>query len=1664
MQALLLCKNGVSDSYTYYLEKYTQICVRLSTVGSILLQVFRRPVWTYKVENARWRDLGYYPSFGIATLSDWICFPLSLLLMTVTSVSLHKILYNERISAKIPESRKKILARVALPLVGTKLFLDAIQFVIFIYSGRTWWSLSPLEAIIMIIAEPCFESKLYHTMYRSLSYFGGLMFLFACVVVSWTILEMTLIQGIREVPSVSVLDESVWDMLMILNTANWPTPIIAFYEKATVNFTYFIAYSVVVDWGFLNLVLGLIVAFFEDAFMGDEVVEEEAAGAAHALDGEEEGGEGGFIHASAARTHTAPGESDRAFVAESSAAGAIEEAGVRNPLAAAAPAPATPKIEPMQIEEPTSSSLQQATGIRGWWRAKMKTLHPYVEHRYFNLFCDLVLFVLGFNFLFGASPRSILTAQIALNSVELIIRVLVRKGTLTHFFVDARHVSNTVFIVVLVSTSVAYFSMCGATARTGDVRSPYTTLADSPVCGNDALQSKISPSMDGHVVFTIILIRTCILVRISLVTRNFGWDYIPVAWQQQLTRASAIIGETSKALAHLVIMLLTIMYIYASLGTHLFGGLLSKNSDLPGYAALVSSEYATSGYWPLNFNDMASGFTTMFTLLYINNMQLVTAGCVAVTSMWAEVFFGSFYVVGVLYVRNIFTSFLWSRIGKILDPDANPIENAAPREELRVDSIGRMSAIGSMVLDSQTLVGSGKHGGDNGTSRASEARLSHVSRASVAEPHRRLEHKQSITFMSTLMAGTQGNVAFNGQEEGDALKTQVLDNLQSTVATEDIKISEYMAVIILNAKYGLILQPFKERISLWAFKLRSAMFRWVLLSCWGLTFLRVFQTPPWMIELDKTEMLMERYWFSGVGFMSANLTTGLKVPLLLSLQFMLILEVISKKDMVKVGYAHIARYVMIGISFTSTITLLVSLTGNKAARRVDWYLSFFSVMYTFWFDRTAMKRLFIVLGVLPKLVVLMFVLGIFVSVVAVFADLLFDPAHLDHGDDDYNARYYRNYFQSVWTIFVAITSSSYPNQFMPAMRAYREFALYFISIISIGGFLILEGAIAVVNTAYQGGVAVVKQAENKTKEKAVSYVFDIFSSVNQKVKIEKATGARVSVNLGKEIVTASQFDKLAQELFLNYGEFRLIGKHGPEERAILRTIMDVNGDGKLCTDDFSMFYDVARIKIKRVPDDFMTKKEKAASKDERSEMRMVLARSSTGWSKAGATLRLLRVKYSKCFKDAMNTSPLRCFSKKHWDMLADSVTGMMGIVCVLSKSSKASHELVAWGMVFFMLVEFLCKWFLGGILSYFRNMRNKIDFSIMWLLIVVLAVGTARQEIFEETSNFTKMQRMTSVLLDITTMLRLFLYPRNIAIFSSPVNGVKWSSVLGTIAALSFAFAEAFICLGFTYAQLGVLFYGGVIPREGINAALDKSPFGQNNFYILSFNDMPSAFFTLFCCLRVSDWDVVAQGVVTMTGKMISTRIFFSMWYLLGVVLMLNILKSYFVIVFRSKPQEKPEEPRDEFGIPLDGAEKETLQQSMADSIAVKKNKEEARALRKLAQEEMEIPSDDDISDDEGGFDELELLNIAGGFVVDLGDMAERRDFVGLNEAFLPLVRKARDEEAVRMRSTKQNEDEAGKSNRYRYNIKLPFKQGMEAADRAPILRRMQELSIMDTK
>lgn len=103
----------------------------------------------------------------------------------------------------------------------------------------------------------------------------------------------------------------------------------------------------------------------------------------------------------------------------------------------------------------------------------------------------------------------------------------------------------------------------------------------------------------------------------------------------------------------LLTTLLALMYIFASLGVQLFGGLIYH-----GNLKLSGSAFHQANYYANNFNDMASGMVLLFELLVVNNWHILMDGFVIVTNWNTHFFFIAFYVVGVLVMLNVVVAFI----------------------------------------------------------------------------------------------------------------------------------------------------------------------------------------------------------------------------------------------------------------------------------------------------------------------------------------------------------------------------------------------------------------------------------------------------------------------------------------------------------------------------------------------------------------------------------------------------------------------------------------------------------------------------------------------------------------------------------------------------------------------------------------------------------------------------------------------------------------------------------------------------------------------------------------------------------------------------------------------------------------------------------------------
>lgn len=123
-------------------------------------------------------------------------------------------------------------------------------------------------------------------------------------------------------------------------------------------------------------------------------------------------------------------------------------------------------------------------------------------------------------------------------------------------------------------------------------------------------------------------------------------------------RAMRLIIETMRnmilPLMHLMGVLVVIFYIFSVIGMWMFGGKIRR--DL---ASIIKDQAIPNNYYMDNFNDLASSFVTLFTLMVVNNWMVQVQMYVDTMqgNGWYKLYFVAFYYFSVLIGLNIVVAF-----------------------------------------------------------------------------------------------------------------------------------------------------------------------------------------------------------------------------------------------------------------------------------------------------------------------------------------------------------------------------------------------------------------------------------------------------------------------------------------------------------------------------------------------------------------------------------------------------------------------------------------------------------------------------------------------------------------------------------------------------------------------------------------------------------------------------------------------------------------------------------------------------------------------------------------------------------------------------------------------------------------------------------------------
>ncbi|CAE7312570.1 TPCN1, partial [Symbiodinium necroappetens] len=99
---------------------------------------------------------------------------------------------------------------------------------------------------------------------------------------------------------------------------------------------------------------------------------------------------------------------------------------------------------------------------------------------------------------------------------------------------------------------------------------------------------------------------------------------------------------------------------------------------------LQNSFFAASHYWALNFNDILSGFVTLFSIMMVNNWFVIAGACILVTTEYSAIFFICFFVIVNLIVLNILIALILESSQAVREELQEPIELDLTLEEAQL--------------------------------------------------------------------------------------------------------------------------------------------------------------------------------------------------------------------------------------------------------------------------------------------------------------------------------------------------------------------------------------------------------------------------------------------------------------------------------------------------------------------------------------------------------------------------------------------------------------------------------------------------------------------------------------------------------------------------------------------------------------------------------------------------------------------------------------------------------------------------------------------------------------------------------------------------------------------------------------------------------------------
>lgn len=1033
----------------------------------------------------------------------------------------------------------------------------------------------------------------------------------------------------------------------------------------------------------------------------------------------------------------------------------------------------------------------------------------------------------------------------------------------------------------------------------------------------------------------ILLIRVIAYLRNIFLTRRF------ISFQRKYRRALDFALSEAVSFSFIFTVLLVFIYTFACIGANIFGGKIELQGE--NYTKLLQTPYGSLQYWPVNFNDIPSAMATMYILLLVNNTHVIAAGFVAVTSQWAEVFFVMWYVIGVLFILNLLTSAFLSECINFLHQYTIQVSNETAAAGL-IKETNRLSDVSSTSSNvNLALSPSGSSSKNNNSfaldmsfdksfdsTSASVDQLLNLSKSfskSIFANDKRRKKLQErinnalakqISFQNsvTLLAANHSYASSNqnshsllSQQRSSSIQLQLsrsysrfdntdvkalllandenkesiqhssnsdqvsdysqsqsfrrsskrfsfLDNsgrfsMQQTIArfqelaaTSILPFEKAAVCCQIAREYGQGMNNvFSSELALLCYR-QSRRFKAVIsFSVWLLIALRIFTRPGWTYFQEDWNN-PEIYPMSEVPFLSDWLSLVIRLPLLLIIIAGLVLELGFESLEGNGKYLVIANLLLILYSIIQIILLCIAVASNRG-----YYIAWstvFEELYIIWFNRRSREKIWIFIQIMPNLLALCSVLGSLILFFGIFGSYV--HVYSRHSNEDLSGeKYFGSYADSLWAVYTSITSSSYPNQVMALYRWDRASFFYFFSFITIGSFGLLNLIFVTVLVKFE---SLLQFQSDERKANRNLYLLKAFEAMDTN---------------DKGYLEMRDVKYLFDELYDHYKSFRKNGGiPDDDQKFMLISVLDIDEDKKISLQDFMFILDIMRLRIAE-------------------EEEVVIEETFI----------------EKWFPSFTKTETFQWFKYYGEYKYTPLVFDILVIYLIIMEFSFAANfnlyaetaisDTIALIIYFVLLLECFILLCSQGFKKYLSQVKNIVDFFVI-ISLTIIYILFAQAEV----NHIDREKLDIEITIKILECIRLLFFVRNIKYLMTNERAEKVGRIFLRLLRKLGSLFIAFYLIFSLFISLATLCFSGVISYTNPN--IMTSNYGISNYYLLNFNDIPSSIVTLFSCLMVSDFDIIASGFVAATSK--NARFFFLAWYIIGVLLMLNIVKSFFLSQF----------------------------------------------------------------------------------------------------------------------------------------------------------------------